>query len=135
MTTDSLADRIVKVYVDGDLGALDGLYASDAVVDCNVPQWRYRLDGADAINRAIRDDELGVPNRRVPVWRSVVTDEGLYLETEVRFSHDGEERMWRSVHLFRTTGGQVAEHTLYCSGFWTAADIARYDATSVPAHA
>lgn len=126
MTTDTLTDRIVKVYVDGDLSALEGLYAADAVVDCNVPQWRYQLDGAGEINRAIREDELGVPDRRVPVWRSVMTNEGLYLETEVRFSDQGEERMWRSVHLFRTTGGRITDHTLYCSGIWTAADIARH---------
>lgn len=126
MTTDTLSDRIVKVYVDGDLSALEGLYAPDAVIDCNVPQWRYQLDGAGEINRAIRDDELGVADRRVPVWRSVVTNQGLCLETEVRFSDQGEERMWRSVHLFRTAGGQITDHTVYCSGIWTAADIARH---------
>lgn len=135
MTTETLTDRIIKVYVDSDVTALDGLYAPDAVVDCNVPQWRYQLKGAEEINGAIRDEELGVSGRRVPVWRSVVTEEGLFLETEVRFNDHGEERMWRSVHLFRTADGQIAGHTLYCSGIWIAGDITRHDAANAPVHA
>lgn len=125
MNSNALTDRIIAVFVDGDATALPGLYAPEAVVDVNVPLWRYQLRGADAINAAIRDDELGVPNRMVGSWRTGSTQEGLFLEIEVRF-HDGEDRMWRSLHLFRAADGRVMEQTVYCSGIWSAADIARY---------
>lgn len=128
-------DRIIKVYVHGDLSALDGLYASDAVADCNVPQWRYKLRGREQIDRVVREDELGVPDRRVTSWRTGTTHDGLYLETEVRFSGEDGEHMWRSLHLFRLDHGQIAQHTLYCSGIWSPADIARYDEAAAPAHA
>lgn len=126
MSTDTITDRIIAVFVNSDAAALDGLYAADAAVDVNVPQWRYQLRGVDVINTAIRDDELGVPNRRVTSWRTGSTQEGLYLETEVRF-HDGEDRMWRMLHLFRVADDRITDHTCYCTGAWSAADIARYE--------
>lgn len=134
MSTDTVTARVIKVYVEGDLSALDGLYTPSAVADVNVPQWRYQVNGAEDIERALREDELGVPGRLVPFWRVGTTDEGLYLETEVRFQGGDGEQMWRSLHLFRLHQGQIAEHTIYCSGIWSPADIARHQAANVPAH-
>lgn len=125
--TDQITDRIIAVFVNGDVSALDGLYALDAIADCNVPQWRYQLKGADTIEAVVRGDELGVPNRHVTLWRHGSTDDGLFLEGEVRFN-DGQDRMWRNLHLFRAVDDRITEHTLYCSGTWNAADIARYEA-------
>ena len=62
------------------------------------------------------------------------TDDGLYLETEVRFIGEHGEHMWRNLHLFRLDHSQIAQHTLYCSGVWSPADIARYDTATAPAH-
>lgn len=128
MSTDVLTDRIVAVYVHGDLDALAGLYAPDAVVDCTVPHWQYEVRGAEEIERVLREDELGVPGRRVSSWRSGSTDDGFHLETEVHFRGQYGEQMWRSLHLFRIEDGQIVEHRLYCSGIWSSADIARHRA-------
>lgn len=127
MTTSTITDRIVRLYVDGDASALDGLYDADAVIDVNVPRWRYQLRGVEEISAAVRDDELGVADRHVPWSRSGTTDEGVYLEMEVRFVQGGEPAMWRIVHLFRLDDDRIAEHTCYCSGIWTAADVRRYE--------
>lgn len=80
-----------------------------------------------------------MPHRHVTSWRHGSTNDGFFLETEVRFN-DGQDRMWRSLHLFRVADGRVAdgrvaEHTLYCSGIWSAAaHIARYEAQAPLAH-
>lgn len=125
-----ISDRIIDVFVNGHVSSLDGLYATDAIADCNVPQWRYQLRGAETITAAIREDELGVPHRTVTEWNHGVTDNGLFLEAEVRFN-DGEDRMWRNLHLFRITDGRITEHRLYCSGIWSQSDIARYESPAL----
>lgn len=124
MSNDTLTHRVVRLYVGGDVGALDGLYAPAAVADVNVPQWRYQLSGAKAIERAVLEDELGVLRRVVPSWRVGTTEDGLYLETEVRFQGDDGEHMWRSLHRFRAQEGWIVEHTIYCSGIWSPAAAA-----------
>src|SRR5262245_20404033 len=56
MTTTTLADAIVDCLRRGDITALASLYAPDALVDLNVPQWRWQLAGAE-VRRAL-DGEI-----------------------------------------------------------------------------
>ena len=119
---DQIATRLYALDYEG----LADMYRPDALVDINVPQWRYQLQGPDAIRELLREalDQTGGEGR-VTAWRATPTDDGLAVEMEVRFPHDGEEQQWREVHLFHTDGASIVEHVCYCTGIWDAATIAR----------
>lgn len=44
-----LLDRYRKLLETGDLDGLRDLYAADAVIDANVPAWRFQREGRDEI--------------------------------------------------------------------------------------
>ncbi len=109
-----------------DLDGLAELYRPDALLDVSVPQWRYQLQGREAIRHALAEELAPVVGSgRVTGQRATRTDDGVVVELEVRFEQDGEERQWREVHLFHTDGTAITEHLNYCTGVWDAATIAR----------
>jgi hypothetical protein len=105
------------------VAALAALHSTDALVDINVPHWRYQTTGAEA-EAALRED-FEVAGRRVTTSPVLALDSGVSVETEVHFHEDGQTRMRRTVHLFRTDHQRIVEHTVYCTGIWDAATIAR----------
>jgi hypothetical protein len=117
-------DRIADAFIAGDTEELLALYQPDALVDCVVPQWRFQLQGREALREALLEGEF-VPGRRVTVWHRTATEDGMLLELECWAPIDGEDQKWRALHQFRVAEGQVVEHIAYCSGFWDAATIAR----------
>ena len=120
--TESITARLTALDFDG----LAELYRPDALLDVSVPQWRYQLQGREAIRQALAEElALVVGSGRVTAQRATRTDDGVVVELEVRFEQDGEERQWREVHLFHTDGTAITEHLNYCTGIWDAATIAR----------
>ena len=120
----STADRVCDAFVAGDVDALLACYAPDALVDAVVPQWRFQLQGHDAIREAIVEGEF-VPGRRVTQVHRTATEDGVLLEVEAHAPMHGEEHLWRELSHIRIVDGLVTEHIIYCSGFWDAATIAR----------
>jgi hypothetical protein len=120
----STADRVCDAFLAGDIDGLLECYAPDALVDAIVPQWRFQLQGHEAIREALAAGEL-IPGRRVTHSHRTLTDDGVLLEVEAWAPIDGEEQMWRGLHHIRIVDGLVTEHIGYCSGFWDAATIAR----------
>lgn len=59
----------------GDYDATPALYTPDALLDVNVPEWRYQLQGADAIRRQF--DEWHPLAPELVEWRERTTDRGL----------------------------------------------------------
>lgn len=120
--TELITARLSALDFDG----LAELYRPDALLDVSVPQWRYQLQGREAIRQALAEElALVVESGRVTGQRATRTDDGVVVELEVRFEQDGEERQWREVHLFHTDGTAITEHLNYCTGVWDAATIAR----------
>jgi hypothetical protein len=122
-------DRIAGCLADGDREELVRLYRPDAICDVNVPEWRFQLQGPDAIGEALRE-ELDVPGRRCTFLRATRTEDGLLVETEMRFPRDGREWLWRDLHRFRLDGPRIAEHVISCTGHWSPETIARQAAES-----
>jgi ketosteroid isomerase-like protein len=127
MTTaiETLADRISACISSLDYGSLTKLYRPDTVFEGNVPYWRYQLRGPEATCRMV-DEELA-PMRRPQVTESrrTLTVDGVVVETEVHHEQDGEQRLWRDVHVIHTDGERITEHVYYCTGSWDAATIRR----------
>ena len=120
--TELITARLSALDFDG----LAELYRPDALLDVSVPQWRYQLQGREAIRQALAEELAPLAGSgRVTGQRATRTDDGVVVELEVRFEQDGEERQWREVHLFHTDGTAITEHRNYCTGVWDAATIAR----------
>jgi ketosteroid isomerase-like protein len=126
--TATLAERITECLRAGDYDRLAELYRPDALLDSNVPYWRYQLQGPRAILAQLREEEGSLSGWRCTGLRATATEDGVVVETEVRFDHEGEERLWRDVHIVHTDGQAITEHVIYCCGIWDAATIARQQA-------
>lgn len=125
--TGVLNERIVGCLRALDMEGLAALYRPDALLDVSVPQWRYQLQGAAAIAEQWREELAPAAGSGwVASLRETPTADGVAVEVEVHFTLDGEERMWREVHLVHTDGEAITEHVSYCTGIWDAATIARH---------
>lgn len=122
----TITERITARLSALDFDGLAELYRPDALLDVSVPQWRYQLQGREAIRQALAEELAPLlGSARVTGQRATRTDDGVVVELEVRFEQDGEERQWREVHLFHTDGAAITEHLNYCTGVWDATTIAR----------
>jgi ketosteroid isomerase-like protein len=126
--TNTTSARIVAALRAADYPGLAGLYAPEAVLDMNLPTWRFQYQGADTIVGYFRDQTGGLTNLHCTENRAVTTDDSVVVESECRFDGDGGEYLWRCVDLFAIPGGQITRHTQYCTGCWTPAHIARQSA-------
>ena len=126
-TTVTVAEQIASRLHALDYEGLADLYRPDALLDANVPQWRFQLRGRDAIRQALLEEAAEHLRGcgRVSGWRVTRTGDGTVVELEVRFPEEAEERLWREVHLFHTDGEAITEHVIYCTGVWDADTIAR----------
>jgi hypothetical protein len=118
-----LTTLIADLMAAGKTAELTALYAPDALVDINVPQWRYQVAGADV--EPILREEFEPPGRELTSQRLTHFDNGVIMEGETSFTENGETHRWRDVNIFRTDGQRIVEHTTYCTGIWDAATIAR----------
>jgi hypothetical protein len=122
-STTTISALIVDALRRGDMDQLAALYTPDALIDLNVPQWRWQVGGTPA-RRALAED-FHAADRSATVHRVTPTTDGLLLEEDVSFTEHGETRRFRQMHAFRLDGEQIIEHVIYCTGVWDAATIAR----------
>ncbi|MDP8962329.1 MAG: hypothetical protein M3N32_12035 [Actinomycetota bacterium] len=125
------AERVALLVQSGDVAGLTALYRGDSLLDVNVPTWRYELQGPEAIRRALEEDMP--PTRRLTGWRATMTEDGLVAEVEARVTDtaSGEEEMSREIHVLHLAGESIAEHTIYCTGVWDRATMARHEAEAL----
>jgi ketosteroid isomerase-like protein len=109
-----IAERFVRFVETGDPS---DLLASDVLADVNVPEWRFQLQGADAVAGWLAGEQ---PNGcRVPSWRSDATASGAVVEVEQWYERDGVEISARNLHRLEVRDGRVTEWTMYCTGEWS----------------
>ncbi|MGE3287518.1 MAG: nuclear transport factor 2 family protein [Pseudonocardia sp.] len=121
------AAAVVDHIDRADLHGLLAHYAPGAVVAADVPQWRLRVTGRAAIAQALAS-EFDVPGRRLAWLRRTDTADGVLVETEVRFAADGGEGLWRDAHVLTLDGSTITAHSVWCTGHWDPATVARYAA-------
>jgi hypothetical protein len=109
-----VAERFVRAIEASDAGSA---FAPDVFCDINVPEWRFQMEGPDAITEWLRSE---LPDGcRVPSWRSDPTADGVIVEIEQRFDADGAERSSRNIHRLDVRDGRITEWTMYCTGVWS----------------
>ena len=119
---EALCAGLIQFLETGDPPA--GLFRPDAFCDLTVPQWRLQFEGADAIVDGRR--RLHPPPGRVPRWRCDPTPSGFVVEVEERWhDRDGD---WYCRELMRAdvVDGAIAALSVYCTGDWDEARVARH---------
>jgi hypothetical protein len=109
--------------------APSGLFTPDVFCDFTMPQWRLQAQGADQVIGLRRAGHPG-PGR-VPRSRLDATATGFVLEVEENWDADGES--WYCRELFRADvcDGAICQLSVYCTGDWDTALVARH-ADAVP---
>lgn len=107
--------------------APEGLFTADAFCDFTMPQWRLQAQGAADIVQLRRHGHPG-PGR-VPRSRFDATATGFVLEVEEEWEQDGES--WYCRELFRAdvTDGAIRHMSVYCTGDWDRALVAKHRET------
>jgi ketosteroid isomerase-like protein len=121
-------ERFRKLWQSGDVAALADLYARDAVLDMNLPQWRFQLQGPEAITAQLK----GYFDRgpvTVVSWQERSGDFGAVVEEASRWQVEPEELYYRQVHIFVTDADdRISDHVIYCPGEWDRATVERHKA-------
>jgi hypothetical protein len=119
----SFADKLTTAFTERSLEAMEALYAPDALIDVNVPAWRFQRKGHDEI----LDQYLSWSEGPFTILsaKEYETPFGAVIETEDRGSPYGKEEYSRMVHLLFVEDGKVRRHVLYCTGPWDAETEAR----------
>lgn len=119
-------ERFRKLWESGDAAGLADLYSPDALLDMNLPQWRFQLQGPQAISAQLK----GYFDRgpvEVVTWKERAGDFGVVVEEESRWKVEPEELYYRQVHIFVTDGNdRIADHVIYCPGEWDKATVERH---------
>jgi hypothetical protein len=121
----NLAAKFITFLETGDIP--EGTFTADAFCDFTMPQWRLQARGLDDV---VRLRTAGHPNPgRVPRSRFDTTPTGFVLEVEEEWDQDGEA--WYCRELFRAdvADGAIAELSVYCTGDWDRALVARHQET------
>ncbi len=118
MSPDELAQRFAAYLRTSELP--DGLFAPDVFCDLNVPQWRFQLQGAEALAQWGKSESPH--GSQVRLGRVRAAGDTVAVETEI--TTDGHYS--RSLWLLRVDGaGLVDEVVFYCTGPWSAATVER----------
>ena len=120
-----LGDKLRKVFETADRAAIEELYRSDALLDANVPAWRFQRKGIDEIVAQYGEWTAAAP-MTVLGLREWQTPWGVVIENDVSEpGEDGFELYSRQVHLLFTDGEKVERHVMYCTGQWDVDTVER----------
>ena len=119
-----LAEKFIAFLETGEVPA--GLMAPNVFCDFSMPTWRLQatgVDGAAALRRG------GHPGRSaVSRWRFDPTPTGFVLEFEERWTAGGQEWYCREMVRADISEAGITELSIYCTGDWDEAQVARHRA-------
>lgn len=120
-------DRYRMCLESGDFAALADVYATDALLDANIPSWRLQRQGSVAIREHFQEwYATGLP--RFTSWHERATDWGAVIEVEAAVGEGDAETRFREAHLLCCASDRITEHVFYCTGPWDRDTVARHAA-------
>lgn len=111
-----LRAAVVAAFLDGDVSGLEPWYYDCVLADVNAPHQRFQICGRAEVLGVVEHEEFAKLQRRLTFLRATDTADGLLLETELRYTEDGELRHCREAHNLRCRGGRIVEHVVWCTG-------------------
>ena len=121
-TARDLADKVITFLETGIVP--DGLFAPDVFLDFTMPLWRVQAQG---IKDAVAVRKAGHPSPGlVPRARFDSTPTGFVIEVEESWDQDGESWYCRELIRADIARGSISELSVYCTGDWDSARVARH---------
>lgn len=108
-----------------ETGATEGLFAPDVFADITLPHWRVQVRGAEELIAA--KASLHPPAGRSRVEKVLVAEHGYSLKVEERWEDGGGQWYCREAFLCDLDDeGRICELSVYCTGDWDEAAVARH---------
>lgn len=111
------ADRYRAAVEAGDLAALAELYHPEALLDAHVPNWRFQVQGRDAVAETTGTG-LPSPGRFTSFDAEPTTSGDLLVQSEWRKPTDDGETVVRELQRWRLDDGRIVEQVVFCVGVW-----------------
>jgi hypothetical protein len=106
-------------------GAAEGLFAPDLFADITLPHWRVQVRGGEEMI-AVKT-RLHPPAGRTRVEKVLVGEHGYTLKVEERWEDAGGRWYCREAFLCDLDDqGRITELSVYCTGDWDEAAVARH---------
>jgi hypothetical protein len=129
-TTTAEVPALVQESVDRfvaflESGATEGLLAPDVFADITLPHWRVQVQGAEEMIAA--RTSLHPPAGRTRVEKVMATARGYTVKVEERWEDGGTQWYCREAFLCDLDDqGRITELSVYCTGDWDEAAVARH---------
>jgi hypothetical protein len=129
MTTQEVRSNTVEAVVDAFIALQESnrgtemaeVLTDDAVLDLNVPQWRFQVGGGSAIAAAFAQSYPA--GFRTTRYRWEPTPTGAVVEYD---GWDvGRHTYYRHLGLLELRSGRISRLTLYCTGEWDTETVER----------
>jgi hypothetical protein len=117
-----LAGKFVTFLETGEAPA--GLFAPDVFCDLTLPTWRLQAQGAED-SVALRRAGHPCPGR-VPQSRLDLTGTGFVIEVEEEWEDGGQTWYCRELMRADVSADGITQLSVYCTGDWDAAQVARH---------
>jgi hypothetical protein len=104
------------------------VFSQDAVLDATVPNWRYTILGATAV-QAEFSRWYADPGIFEELHRTPLTD-GELVEFTLAWEEAGVTHKCHQAHVIRLSDGRVAFDTAFCGGRWPAPLLAEMASAS-----
>jgi len=115
-------DRLVAFL---ETGATEGLFAPDVFADITLPHWRVQVRGAEEMIAA--KTRLHPPAGRTRVEKVLAAGRAYTLKVEERWEDGGTQWYCREAFLCDLDDeGRITEVSVYCTGDWDEAAVARH---------
>ncbi len=123
--TISTTEWVVHCLRTADIARIAERYSGNVLLDLDMPMWRLQLQGRDAASQVLEEQLEELPNLRTTWIRATTAENTVVAEYELRWDGPDGEQLSRAVSVFRLAADQIVEHSDYCCGAWSPADIAR----------
>jgi len=118
----------VDAFLDAVAGATipdTDAWASDAVLDATVPNWRFRAHGDDAI-RTEYAQWFAAPAQFESLERTPLPD-GELVEYVLAWEEGGVPHAAHHLHRLRVRDDRIVADTVFCGGRWPATLLAEME--------
>jgi hypothetical protein len=108
-----------------ETGATEGLFAPDVFADLTLPHWRVQVQGAEEL--IATKNGFHPPAGRTRVEKVLAARHGYTLKVEERWEDAGGQWYCREAFLCDLDDeGRITELSVYCTGDWDEAAVARH---------
>ncbi len=115
-------DRFVAFL---ETGATQGVFAPDLFADISLPHWRVQVQGAEELTAT--KNNLHPPAGRTRVEKVLAGERGYTIKVEERWEDGGQQWYCREAFLCDLDDeGRITELSVYCTGDWDEAAVARH---------